>query len=412
MIESAHLFRSWRERVAAALLILAILAASLAWRYHHYQKLTGQKYYHTTALVLNQYKKGSRTILKLRTPHFTFYTSSREDLKDLRDRKVAVMVIRTKRVPSFWDYLRGFYAVSYIKGVLPKDRRYRLKEAIAAQHQSRYAKELFGALFLATAISKDLRDRLSALGLSHLVAISGFHLGIIIAVVTFLVTFLLRPLWRRCCPYLHLHRFAAIAALCVALLYLLFVGEVPSLVRAFVLAAVGFWLFDRHVKILSFELLFWVVVLILALFPHFLFSIGFWFSVAGVFYIYLFLRLFGHLRGWRALMAFNVWMYLMMWPVVHAVFGAFTPWQLLSPLVSIAFVFFYPLSLLLHLGGLGGWLDGVVGILERDFAIYEVEVPLWLAGVWVALSLASVYKHRLILLALLLQVVWLVEQVA
>ena len=412
MIEPVSLFVWRKERLFAAGVILLLLAVSLFYRYTLYKDLLQQKHYFTTATVLNQYQKGDRQIFKLITPHFIFYTSTKEQLKDLRDREVAVMLIRTKRKPSFLEFLRGFYAVSYIRSVLPKNRRYEFKEAIAVQHTDPFAKELFGALFLATAMQKELRDKLSALGLSHLVALSGFHLGVIVAVIGGLVTLLLKPLWARLIPYRNIHFFAGVAGLVAGGVYMGFVGFVPSLLRAFVLSVAIFFLFWRHVRLLSFELLFWVVALILALYPQFLFSVGFWFSVAGVFCIYLFFYHLGHLPKWVQFMLFNLWVYALMLPIVHYVFGAFSWWQLLSPLFSLLFVLFYPIAAVLHLLGLGGLLDEIVGLLHGDIAVLHLQTPVWVVVLFLALLVGSIYKHRLIFLALLLEIGWFVHEVA
>jgi competence protein ComEC len=46
-----------------------------------------------------------------------------------------------------------------------------------------------------------------------------------------------------------------------------------------------------------------------------------------------------------------------MLPIVHTVFGVTTLWQLLSPLLSLLFIPFYPLVIALHCIGFGGVLD-------------------------------------------------------
>ena len=48
-------------------------------------------------------------------------------------------------------------------------------------------KELFNALFLATPINKSLRDKCVDFGVSHLIALSGFHLGVLSFVLYWVV---------------------------------------------------------------------------------------------------------------------------------------------------------------------------------------------------------------------------------
>ncbi len=410
-MQKVPLFQSTKERALFALALILIASLNLAYRYTLYKDITSKKFYHTEAKVLNQYKKGRKWVLKLKSENFTFYTSTKEDLKDLRDRTVDVMLIKSRYGPTFLKFLKGGYFVSYIKKVHPKDMRMRVKEYISSQHQSTVAKEIFPALFLATPISYDIRQNLSALSLSHLVAISGYHLGILAAFVSALFLFLLKPIFQCFFPYLHMGRIVAILTVLAAFSYLLFIGDTPSLIRAFVLLAIGAFLYDRHIDILSFELLFWVALLILALYPQYLFSIGFWLSVAGVFFIYLFLRHFT-LSGWKGVILLNFWLYLVMLPLVHFVFEDFSYLQLLSPFISMAFVLFYPVAALLHLFGLGGMLDFSVEWIDGDFTLFKLKTPLWFMGLYVALAFLSIYKHRVLYLFILINLLFLVYYIA
>ncbi|MRI84060.1 MAG: hypothetical protein C6I00_06535 [Nitratiruptor sp.] len=410
-MERLPLFRSWRERLAALVVVVLVAAGSLGWHYLQYRWLFDTSKRKIEVLVANQYLKDRRHILKLQWSPFAFATLSWEDLKDLRDRRIEVLLLGSK-VPSFGEFLQGAFLPTAIIKVLPRDLRYHLKEAIAAQHHDPVAKELFGALFLATALSPQVRQRLSALGLAHLVAISGFHLGLIVALVSLLLLWLFKPLWQRFFPWINLRAFLFGVALLVALAYLLLVGALPSLVRAFVLLLIGGWLYWRHIKLVSFELLLWAILITLALMPTMLFRIGFWLSVAGVFFIYLFLHHFPKLSGWPQLIALNFWLYLSMFPIVHWFFPHFSWWQLLSPLLSIAFILFYPLAMLLHLFGLGGLFDPIVALIGREFPIYSITTPDWFFFLFLGTAVASIYEHRLIFLVLLLEVAFLIHNVA
>jgi len=172
----------------------------------------------------------------------------------------------------------------------------------------------------------------------------------------------------------------------------------PSLIRSFVMMAFAFFLFHRHIRILSFEVLLVAVLFILALKPPLLFSIGFWFSVSGVFYIYLFLHYFKGWNKWFIFVFINVWVYFAMIPVVHFIFADFSFWQLLSPLLSIGFGVFYPLEMLLHLVGFGGLLDGM---LEKLFAIkgemIELKTPLWFLALYVFSSILAIFHKGFLL---------------
>ena len=179
----------------------------------------------------------------------------------------------------------------------------------------------------------------------------------------------------------------------ILFLYLYFLGFIPSLVRSYVIMVLLFILYNRFVKILSFEVLFVTVILIISFIPNFIFSIGFWFSVSGVFYIYLFLIYFKHLKPWKLAIFLNLWVFVMMIPIVHLFFDKITWLQLLSPPLSIAFIVFYPLELFLHMIGYGGVLDSIVlALLEQNPMIYHVETPIWFFLLFVIGSLYFAWK--------------------
>ena len=158
---------------------------------------------------------------------------------------------------------------------------------------------------------------------------------------------------------------------------------------------VGFFLFTRWIDLFSFGTLAVTITLLLALFPSLLFSIGFWFSVAGVFYIYLFLHHFRHLHPVLILVLLNFFIFAAMLPVVHSVFEKFTFYQLLSPLLSLLFALFYPAAILLHLIGQGSLLDpGMAWLFDTEMTRLELSVSLPFLLFYLLLSLlATLNRH-------------------
>lgn len=136
------------------------------------------------------------------------------------------------------------------------------------------------ALFLAltTGVRDDLDPELAELfrrsGCSHVLALSGMHLGILCAV----------PLWllrRRIGP-----RKAAVAAAAFAVLYVFFVGPKPSLIRATVMYGVSAWLFVRDVRLDSVSILSAAFAILLFVVPEMGRELSFQLSflaLAGVF---------------------------------------------------------------------------------------------------------------------------------
>lgn len=78
--------------------------------------------------------------------------------------------------------------------------------------------------------------------------------------------------------------------LILAFLHLLILQFSSSFLRSFVMFAFGIFVLYRGLKLLRFKLFFCHCAIYLALFPKIFFSIGFWLSVSGIFYIYLCLK--------------------------------------------------------------------------------------------------------------------------
>ena len=409
------LFINYKERIFAAATLFIVFMINISYEYYKYQKVVASKFYETKAEVLNQYRKNGHWVLKLKSKDgFKFYTTSKEDLKDLRGREVDALLIKTKYKISFLDFLKGFYAVSYIKGVFPKES---LKEKISsffqAQHKSILTKELYNALFLAKPISKELREKLSFFGLSHLVAISGFHLGLIASFLFMIFYFFYKPLQQKFFPYRNRVFDAMIVISFITLLYVLFLGQVPSLIRAFVMMIFGIFLYIRNVEVLSFETLFWAVLSILALFPKLFFSIGFWLSVSGVFYIYLFLHYFKNLNRYLLFILLNFWVYFAMIPIVHYIFYNFSYMQLFSPIISMVFIIFYPLSIFLHIFGFGGVFDRyLLDFFNLSFDKLYFKTSFWFLVLYILISLLSIYKKRVFYLLFSLTFFFFIYQIA
>ena len=386
--------REWTLFLAGALFVFLL---SLAWRYYEYTGFISEKKVFTDADVLIQYTKSKKgreyEVLKLHTKEgLTFYTTSKEPIKNLTGRNISLLMF-PKRV-TFVDYLAVPFIPSAIVRVNhERSARMEVFEKIKEAHSHPWIRELYGALFLALPISKELRERVTLLGVSHLLALSGFHMGLLWLIVYGTLSLFYKPLQQRYFPWRH--RLMDVGAVTIFLLgnYLLFTGVPPSLLRAFVMVATGWMALLLGVELLSFSFLAFCVVLLVALLPSLLFSIGFWFSVAGVFFIYQFLQFARTWPKWIVFLLLNLWVYVAMLPVVHAVFGIFSLYQLLSVPLTLLFSLFYPLSILLHATGFAGSLDPVVLKLlhlPSDAKSIELFTPLWALALFLFLGVAAV----------------------
>ncbi len=372
---------------------LLLLSMMLVAEYRDFKRLTTFDDAYLQAEVIQQYQKqkgeSHYQVLRLRSSEgVPFYTTGPHYLRDLQGHSLELL-LRTDRL-TYLEYLKGFFAYTQITKVFPhRSMRQRVAELIASKHDNSHIAQIFGALFTASAMDRELRSSLSALGISHLLAISGFHLG----VLTFIIIILLSPLYRhvqqRYFPYRQSRRDLFVMTLFFLFAYLWFLDFVPSLVRAFGMMFIGFILYDRGVRVLSMQSLSVTVMLLLSLWPRLLFSLGFWLSVGGVFSILLFIRHFSHWHKVIQFIAVHIWVYLMMLPSGLWLFGSFSASHPLSVLWTMSFIIFYPLVLLAHLIGLGSLLDGVLlELLEmsapRSVTIYGALVLLQLFLAFVA----------------------------
>jgi competence protein ComEC len=402
-----RLFDSYREVAIFILLMATLFSYNIYQKHRLFKEVTASKFYTTDATVLKQYQKSKKNgksyyVLKIRSNDgYSFYTTNHEDLKDINGRDISIGFITDKI--DFRSFISTFYAPSYDIRLYEKEDSFKDKidNFITSQHKSLKMKELFSALFLAKPISKELRADVSNLGISHLIAISGFHLGVLFTILYFILSYIYIYFQDRYFPYRNRRFDLTLLILMLLFGYMYMLGFVPSVVRSFVMMAFGFFLYHRSYKIISFEVLFVTVLFIIALIPEFLFSIGFWFSVSGVFYIYLFLHHFSYLKVWQIFLLLNFWVYMAMLPIIHYVFPSFTIYQLFSPFLTMLFSIFYPLEMLLHILGVGDMLDSLIlKLFSFKATIFEIKTPLWFLIFYLLSSILAIFHKRIMFVLL------------
>ncbi|MEA1920984.1 MAG: ComEC/Rec2 family competence protein [Campylobacterota bacterium] len=387
------------------LAIFIIASTSLLFEYTQYRELKTFDDAEVEAQVINHYIKTKNektySVLKLRFQGKGVYTIASKDLKNLRGRTVGLRVW-TKRL-TFLDYLKGFYIHSVLLHVKPDLALYeKARRAIASQHHNVLMQELYGALFTAAPMRPELREKLSASGTSHLLAISGFHLGVLSLILLALFTAPYRFFQERYFPYRHRHRDLFMLSAVVMLGYLIFLGFIPSLLRAFAMMLIAYFLYDRGMKVISMQTLALTVLLLSALWPTLIFSMGFWLSVSGVFYIFLFLKYFSDLKKWQIALGIAVWVYLMMLPISLYLFETFSLYHPLSILWSLLFLPFYVASLLLHVMGFGGLFDGVMLNAFQTLEGKDSSVLLSVLLLHVSVSVLAIFFKRALLFSFLI----------
>ncbi len=388
-----------KEYLLCGVILSLLLAINLYLEYLNYQKLDFSKPTSLNAQILLQYPKtkDQKTyfVLKLQSKGMIFYTTIKEPLKNLQYRH-AQFFGRIKSC-SFLESLKSCFFQTYSFSLTRKqDFKSHVRHFIDSAHSSTLAGNLYRALFIGDSLNKDLRDRANALGINHLLAISGFHLGILSASVYFLFSLFYTPLQKRYFPYRNAFYDIGVLVWVFLLGYLLLLDFLPSFFRAFLMGLLGFLACFFGVRLLSFKLLILACCIAIALLPKLLFSVGFLLSVCGVWYIFLFLKhtqiFFKDSSFWmRSFQAISLsaLVFLNMLIIAHAFFPMFSPYQLFSIPLGLIFIVFFPLSLLLHAVGLGSLLDHILNM-PLTIPTISIPSPLWLLGAHLFLTILSV----------------------
>lgn len=370
-----------------------ILVLNLKHHYENFQLFKQNELFQTSAVVMNVYPKEDYLVLKLQTQTFEFYTSNAVSGSIKQFDEVLITIVTSKT--TFLEYIKGFYAptINTYKTKHLENIKTKFSQYITSQHEHKLFQELYNALFFAIPISKELRNICANFGISHLIAISGFHLSVMAFVIYWLCYFPYSYFHTRYFSYRNKKYDILLFTALVLLVYLLFTSLVPSLLRAFVMFGLGLFLLRNHISVFSFETLLITLLIILAFFPKYMFSISLWFSIAGVFYIFLFLEYFKHLPKIGQFFLFNAWIYLAMNPITNFFFGTTSYLQLSSSLLTLLFTFFYPVVAFLHLIGLGNVFDEyLLQMFKLEAYSSEVLTPLWFFCVYVLFSLLSIKK--------------------
>ncbi|RKV20748.1 competence protein [Helicobacter pylori] len=375
-----------------------MLAINLYLEYLNHQKLDFSKPTSLNAQILLQYPKtkDQKTyfVLKLQSKGMIFYTTIKEPLKNLQYR-YAQFFGKIKPC-SFLESLKSCFFQTYSFSLTRKqDFKSHVRHFIDSAHSNALVGNLYRALFIGDSLNKDLRDRANALGINHLLAISGFHLGILSVSVYFLFSLFYTPLQKRYFPYRNAFYDIGVLVWVFLLGYLLLLDFLPSFFRAFLMGLLGFLACFFGVRLLSFKLLILACCIAIALLPKLLFSVGFLLSVCGVWYIFLFLKhtqIFfktsSFLRRSFQAISLSALVFLNMLIIAHAFFPMFSPYQLFSIPLGLIFIVFFPLSLFLHAVGLGSLLDDILSM-PLTIPTISVPSPLWLLGAHLFLTILS-----------------------
>lgn len=396
MLKRISLFSTKKEFFLFLLFCISLLFLSVIFEYKNYVEFIRFDSQIVQATVIKQYTKEKNLkifqVLKLHSDNgLTFYTTAKKSLEPLTDRKIEIEIFPNEL--SFHDYFTTFFAKSKIKQVYSETSlKQKVNEQISKAHQNQDIANIYQALYTSAAVKQELQTAFSNLGVAHIVSISGFHLGVLSAILYFF----LRPIYRffqsRFFPYRNSKVDLFVIVVFALFSYMIFLDSPPALIRSFGMFVVGFILYDRGIKILSMQTLLVTILLLLAFFPRLAFTLGFWLSSGGVFYIFLFLINFKNLSTLWQLIGISVLVYLFMLPASLFIFQNFTLYHPLSIILSIIFTLFYPLSIFLHFVGYGDFFDSSLEwLLALSKNGTKVELSPYLFLLHVELSFLAIF---------------------
>lgn len=275
-----------------------------------------------------------------------------------------------------WLFRQGIGAVATVKEAERcsegGDALLRTRQAIADHMQAWLPNHpglgLFKALTLGdtSSLSDDDWNVFRVTGTTHLVAISGFNIGIV-AGFAFLLFRWLWVLWPRLCLWLPAQKAGMVGAVVVALLYSLLAGWEPPVQRAFLMllfVTAAVWMNRLHQvsKVLA---LAWFVILLMD--PLAILSPGLWLSFGAVAAIFYVMRGRLRARSWLAdLVLLQLMLSVVLAPLTVYFFHGVS-W--LSPLLNlIAVPIISLLTPLLLMALLLAWAWPALGVVVLEFS--------------------------------------------
>lgn len=413
MLEKPKLFLNLKEFWLAMIILTLLFLVRLFFLHEEYRAFKAKPFYYTDVKLIQAYEKRSdennHTILKVYAPTLDLHFFSRTKIPANKLTSHLRLKIFPHKELSFWGFLGTSFMFSKVNTIYeePESVKNDLLTLVEAQHENSMIASFYKAIYFATPLDKTLRSQVSSLGVSHLIALSGFHL----AILSGLLFFLLRPLYRlfqkRYFPYrFDLHDVGLIVLLVLAW-YVWFVDAPPSLLRSYGMMLMGWMLLVLGMELLSFTFLLTIILLLLVVFPKMLLSLAFWFSVAGVFYIFLLLKHYAGLNKYLMTLFISFGIFMLMLPIVHIVFPVVNILQLSSPFLSLIFSIFYPVSMGLHFMGLGDLFDP---LLVKLFTLQSTETMFilnpWYGLGYLLISLLSIYSKKFFYFLLMFSLVF------
>ncbi|HET7314710.1 DNA internalization-related competence protein ComEC/Rec2 [Salinisphaera sp.] len=270
-----------------------------------------------------------------------------------------------------WLWRQGIDATGYVRDSSPcrapprwsVDRlRYQAMQRLAPILDQRPMRGLIEALSLGVRqhITDAQWSTLRATGTTHLVAISGLHIGLIAGLLFAIAKWLaLRSPWAR-----NARRIAAVAAMAGALAYAALAGWAVPTQRAVIMAAAFFIAIVVEREIGAGRALAWAALAVVAWHPAAVIAPGFWLSFTAVGWL-IWIATLARGPWWMKALYFQIGLVIVLMPLTLWFFGQAS---LAAPLINallipaagvvVPAVLFGVVAAIIAPSGAGGWLLG------------------------------------------------------
>ena len=379
------------------MVLIFIASINILIKYHNFTNFNFTPFFE--GKIIKSFEKTNKHnkkyyVLHIKTKDFLLYTTTKTNLNS---NNIRFKIVKNKI--TFKDYLKArFYAPIYKISELEQTKDDSFVAYILSQHKHQKMKEFYGALFFAKPISNELRNDINHYGIAHLLAISGYHLGLIYGVLFFIFKYIYAYFQKKFFPYRCMQFDLGVLIFLIIGLYFIKIGFIPSFLRSFVMGILGFYLLCRGIKLINFLHLLLAYLICISIFPSLLFNVGFFFSCIGVFYIFLYAKHFMK-KTIYSIIGFEIWTFFAMILPVLYFFPLFSMQQLLAIIITPLFVIFYPLSIALHIFGFGNFFDEYLLIfLDYKMLSENIHISTNIFLSYMVISFISIFNKYLAIL--------------
>ncbi len=246
-------------------------------------------------------------------------------------------------------------------------------------------------------------------GTSHLIAISGLHIGMI-ALFAFVFVRVLWSLSIVLCQWLPAQKVALVAAVVSAFLYSLLAGFAIPTQRAFIMVLIFSLALMTNRKINGFNVLIIAAIIIVLWNPLSILAPGFWLSFMAVFFLIIINRLLLYMPKFKRYVLIQFLLMLLLIPLTVYWFQGFTLIGVVANLVAIPLVSFLIvpslfLNLMLSFFGITLW--SISAYLIKALIVWLDVLPTYMLFFsWHSISLLAVLAAIMGMLILFLPLSW------